>query len=73
MQPSYLMTYAEVAFIKAEAAERGMGGLTPAQAAGFYIRRHHGVDGPVGRSPTRRRSRRTSRSRTSRTSAARRG
>jgi len=34
--PSYLMTYAEVAFIQAEAAERGLGGLTPAQAAGFY-------------------------------------
>ncbi|MFL5560410.1 MAG: SusD/RagB family nutrient-binding outer membrane lipoprotein [Gemmatimonadaceae bacterium] len=34
--PSYLMTYAEVAFIKAEAAERSLGGLTPAQAAGFY-------------------------------------
>jgi len=36
-QPSYVMTYAEVAFIKAEAAERGLGGLTPAQAAGFYL------------------------------------
>jgi Starch-binding associating with outer membrane len=34
--PSYLLTYAEVAFIEAEAAERGMGGLTPGQAAGFY-------------------------------------
>lgn len=34
--PSYIMTYAEVAFIQAEAAERSMGGLTPAQAAGFY-------------------------------------
>jgi hypothetical protein len=34
--PSYLMTYAEVAFIQAEAAQRGIGGLTPAQAAGFY-------------------------------------
>ena len=34
--PSYLMTYAEVALIKAEAAERGLGGLTPGQAAGFY-------------------------------------
>jgi hypothetical protein len=33
---SYLMTYAEVQFIKAEAAARSMGGLTPAQAAGFY-------------------------------------
>lgn len=34
--PSYLMTYAEVAFIRAEAAERGIGGLAPGQAAGFY-------------------------------------
>ena len=34
--PSYIMTYAEVAFIKAEAANRGLGGLTPAQAQGFY-------------------------------------
>jgi hypothetical protein len=34
--PSYLMTYAEVAFIQAEAAQRGLGGLTPGQAAGFY-------------------------------------
>ena len=34
--PSYLMTYAEVAFIQAEAAARGLGGLTPAQAPGFY-------------------------------------
>jgi hypothetical protein len=34
--PSYLMTAAEVEFIRAEAAERGLGGLTPAQAAGFY-------------------------------------
>ncbi|HKO15554.1 MAG TPA: SusD/RagB family nutrient-binding outer membrane lipoprotein [Gemmatimonadaceae bacterium] len=35
-QPSYFLTYAEVAFIQAEAAERGLGGLTPAQAPGFY-------------------------------------
>lgn len=35
-QPSYLMTYAELLFIQAEAAERGMGGLTSGQAAGFY-------------------------------------
>jgi len=35
-QPSYLMTFAEVSFIKAEAAERGLGGLTAAQAPGFY-------------------------------------
>jgi hypothetical protein len=34
--PSYLMTYAELAFIKAEAAERGLAGLSPAQARGFY-------------------------------------
>ena len=34
--PSYLMTYSEVAFIQAEAAERSLGGLLPAQAAGFY-------------------------------------
>ena len=34
--PSYIMTYAEVSFIQAEAAQRSMGGLTPAQAAGFY-------------------------------------
>jgi hypothetical protein len=34
--PSYLMTYAEVAFIQAEAAARGLGGLTPAQAPAFY-------------------------------------
>ncbi len=35
-QPSYLLTAAEVLFIKAEAAERGMGGLSAGQAAGFY-------------------------------------
>jgi hypothetical protein len=34
--PAYLMTAAEVLFIKAEAAARGKGGLVPAQAAGFY-------------------------------------
>lgn len=34
--PSYLMTYSELLFIKAEAAERGMGGLNAGQAAGFY-------------------------------------
>ena len=33
---SQLLTYAEVQFIKAEAAERGMGGLTAGQAAAFY-------------------------------------
>jgi len=33
--PSWIMTYAEVLFIKAEAAERSLVG-TPAQAAGFY-------------------------------------
>jgi Starch-binding associating with outer membrane len=34
--PSYLMTFAEVSFIKAEAANRGIGGLSASQAAGFY-------------------------------------
>lgn len=34
--PSYLMVYAELAFIQAEAANRGLGGLTPAQADSFY-------------------------------------
>jgi hypothetical protein len=34
--PSYIMTYAEVCFIQAEAAMRSWGGLTPAQAQGFY-------------------------------------
>jgi hypothetical protein len=34
--PLHIMTTAEVYFIRAEAAERGLGGLTPAQAAGFY-------------------------------------
>jgi hypothetical protein len=34
--PSFMMTYSEVAFIKAEAAERGLGGLAAAQAAAFY-------------------------------------
>jgi hypothetical protein len=34
--PSYLLTHAEVRFIQAEAAERGLGGLSPAQAAEFY-------------------------------------
>ncbi len=34
--PSYLMVYAEVAFIQAEAAARGLGGLNAGQAAGFY-------------------------------------
>jgi hypothetical protein len=34
--PSFIMTYAEVALIEAEAANRGLGGLNPAQAAGFY-------------------------------------
>ena len=35
-QPSYLMTFAELSFIQAEAAERGLGGLPAAQAQGFY-------------------------------------
>jgi hypothetical protein len=34
--PSFLITAAEVNLIMAEAAQRGLGGLTPAQAAGFY-------------------------------------
>ena len=34
--PSHIMTYAEVAFIQAEAANRGIGGMTAGQAAGFY-------------------------------------
>jgi hypothetical protein len=34
--PSFLMTAAEVEFIRAEAAERGLAGLTPAQAGAFY-------------------------------------
>ena len=34
--PSYYMTYAELAFIQAEAAERNLGGLNSSQAAGFY-------------------------------------
>jgi hypothetical protein len=35
-QPSWFMTAAEMLFIKAEAANRGLGGLTAAQAQGFY-------------------------------------
>lgn len=35
-QPSYLMTYAELMFIRAEAAERGLGGLTPGEAEADY-------------------------------------
>lgn len=34
--PSFIMTAAEVKFIQAEAAERGLGGLSSGQAAGFY-------------------------------------
>jgi hypothetical protein len=34
--PSFIFTAAEGNFILAEAAERGIGGLTPAQAPGFY-------------------------------------
>ncbi len=34
--PSFLMTYAEVSLIQAEAANRGLGGLSAAQAASFY-------------------------------------
>jgi hypothetical protein len=35
-QPSYVLTYAELLFIKAEAAERGIAGLSAAQAGQFY-------------------------------------
>lgn len=35
-QPVVFLTFEELSFIKAEAAERGMAGLTPAAAAGFY-------------------------------------
>jgi hypothetical protein len=34
--PHYVYTYAEICFYKAEAALEGWGGLTPAQAEGFY-------------------------------------
>ncbi len=34
--PTFVMSAAEMNFILAEAAERGIGGLTPAQAAGYY-------------------------------------
>jgi len=34
--PTYMMTYAEQCFIQAEAANRGIGGLSAAQAKGFY-------------------------------------
>jgi hypothetical protein len=34
--PLFVMTTAEVYFIRAEAAERGLGGLSAGQAAGFY-------------------------------------
>ncbi len=34
--PSYLMTYAELMFIKAEAAARGLGGLSSGEAAADY-------------------------------------
>jgi hypothetical protein len=34
--PQHVLTYAELLFIKAEAAERGIAGLTAGQAAGFY-------------------------------------
>ncbi|MEP6493856.1 MAG: SusD/RagB family nutrient-binding outer membrane lipoprotein [bacterium] len=35
-QPLIFMTFEELSFIKAEAAERSMGGLAPGAAAGFY-------------------------------------
>jgi hypothetical protein len=34
--PSYFMTYAELSFIQAEAAERGLGGLAAGSAATYY-------------------------------------
>lgn len=34
--PTYVMTYAEVSFIEAEAANRGLGGVSAAQAQTFY-------------------------------------
>ncbi|HEY2851229.1 MAG TPA: SusD/RagB family nutrient-binding outer membrane lipoprotein [Gemmatimonadaceae bacterium] len=34
--PTFIMTYAEVSFIKAEAANRGLGGVPAAQAQAFY-------------------------------------
>jgi hypothetical protein len=34
--PQHILTYAELQFIRAEAAERGIAGLTAGQAAGFY-------------------------------------
>jgi len=34
--PTFILTAAEVNFILAEAAQRGIGGLTPAQAAAYY-------------------------------------
>jgi hypothetical protein len=34
--PSYIMTYAELMFLRAEAAERGLGGLTSGEAAADY-------------------------------------
>jgi hypothetical protein len=34
--PQQILTYAELLFIKAEAAERGIAGLSAGQAAGFY-------------------------------------
>src|SRR2546423_3045014 len=42
--PSFMLTYAEVALIQAEAANRGIGGLTPAQAPAFY---HAGVTASI--------------------------
>jgi hypothetical protein len=34
--PQHILTYAELQFIRAEATERGIAGLTAGQAAGFY-------------------------------------
>lgn len=35
-RPTFVLSYAELQFIRAEAAERGLAGLAPGQAAGFY-------------------------------------
>ena len=51
--PSFVLTAAEVNFTLAEAAERGIGGLTPAQAAAYYVAgitasmQQWGVTGPT--------------------------
>lgn len=35
-RPTFVLSYAELQFIRAEAAERSLAGLAPGQAAGFY-------------------------------------